>query len=325
MFSLAPLRPLWLDEVLQLSDTFHNNLHQTTDRVAHNPGGVPLPYVVQNLFVNAIGHPFYSARALAVLWAIAAMASFVWLTRLLHTSWLPAALSFALMPIALRYALEVRQYGPALAFVILATALLVYLDRQPSVWHAALYALALTCGIHSHPYVGFALLAHVIWAFRRPGARYVYSACALAILAFVPWFLFAHTYWFQAVSKGGYESNFTWRTPLMIPHELSGGGYFLTCAVLALAIYGYRESAIDSSAKKLLAFCILTPLPLVMAANLLFRYFFAIRQLIFILPPLCILSAEGLRALPRVPRAAVATFLLAIALGCDIHWFFKSF
>ncbi len=325
MFGLAPLRPLWLDEVLQLSDTYHNRLDETTDRVAHNPGGVPLPYLVQNIFVNKVGHPFYSARALAVLWAIAAMAAFVWLVRLLHTGWLPAAVSFALMPIALRYALEVRQYGPALAFVILATALLVWLDRQPSVWAAALYAFALACGLYSHPYVGFALLAHAIWVFRRPAARYVYPACAFAILSFVPWYLHSHTYWIQAVVKGGYQSNFTWRTMLMIPHELSGGGYVLTCAVLALAIYGYRRTAIEPSAKNLLALCILTPLPLVMAANILFRYFFAIRQLIFIIPPLCILFAEGLRALPKVSRVALSSFLLVLALGVDIHWFFKSF
>ena len=323
MFGLAPLRPLWLDEVLQLSDTYHNRLDETTDRVAHNPGGVPLPYLVQNIFVNSVGHPFYSARALAVLWAIAAMAAFVWLVRLLHTGWLPAALSFALMPISLRYALEVRQYGPALAFVVLATALLLWLDRQPSAGRAALYALALSGGLYSHPYVAFAIMAHAIWVFRRPSARYVFPACACAVLSFVPWYLHAHTYWIQAVIKGGYQSNFTWRTMLMIPHELSGGGYVLTCAVIALAIYGYRRTEIEPSAKNLLALCILTPLPLVMAANIVFRYFFAIRQLIFILPPLCILFAEGLRALPKVPRAALGTLLLLIAVGVDIHWFYK--
>lgn len=319
MFALAPLRPLWLDEVLQLSDTYHNRLDETTDRVAHNPGGVPLPYLVQNIFVNAVGHPFYSARALAVLWAVMAMASFIWLARQLHTGWLPAALSYALMPIALRYALEVRQYGPALAFVILATALLIWLDRQPTPGRAALYGFALACGLYSHPYTVFALLAHAVWALRRSAARYIFSSCAFAILAFIPWYLHSRAYWVQAVVKGGYQSNFTWRTMLMIPHELSGGGHVLTCAVIGLAVYGYRKTGIE---KNLLALCILVPLPLVAAANLLFRYFFAIRQLIFIVPALCILFAEGLRALPKTPRAIVASLLLCFALATDI---LKSF
>jgi hypothetical protein len=53
--ALAPLRPLWLDELLQLSDTWHHSLTQTLNSVAHNPGGVPLAYLAENLFVNEPG------------------------------------------------------------------------------------------------------------------------------------------------------------------------------------------------------------------------------------------------------------------------------
>jgi len=321
---LAPLRSLWLDEVLQLSDTYHHDLYQTIDRVAHNPGGVPLTYIFQNLFVNTLDHPFYAARFLAILWALAGMASLIWLVQLLETAWLPVAVAYALLPISLRYALEVRQYGPALAFSICATAVLVWLDHNPADFRAVIYGAVLALGLYSHPYLAFVIVAHMLWVIGRPSATYVFSASAIAVLCFLPWYVFASGYWNEAVVKEGYQSAFTWKTPLMIPHELSGGGYVLTCAVLALAVFGYRATAIPQSAKRLLLFCILVPLPLVMASNIMFRYFFAIRQLVYIVPPLCIFAVEGLRAIPKTPRTCLTVALLGFALFSDFRLFHQA-
>ena len=320
---LAPLRPLWLDEVLQLSDTYHHDLLDTINLVAHNPGGVPLSYIVQNLLLNLIDdYPFYVARAISILWAVAAMAGLIWLARLLDIAWLPVAACYALLPISLRYALEIRQYGPAITCCIAATALLMWLDREPNPRRTILYAGALTLGLYAHPYSAFVLFAHALWVFRRQSAKYAVVACLSAVLLFLPWYVVARDYWAHAVSTGGFQSGFTWKTPLMIPHELSGGGYVLTCSFLALAVYGYLRTQAPS--KNLLLLCILVPLPLVGIANLLFRYFFAIRQLVFIVPPLCILAAEGLRALPKkAPRATIATALAFLAIFFDFRWFYQ--
>jgi uncharacterized membrane protein len=314
---------LWLDEVLQLSDCYHNSLWHTIDRVAHNPGGVPLTYVVQNIFVNALGHPFYAARLLAILWAVGGMASLIWLVRLLGVSsdWLWPALAYALLPISLRYAIEARQYGPALALGVCATALLLWLDQQPGWSRAVVYVFVLTLGIYSHPYICFVTLAHMAWAYRRPAARYVLTACAISVLLFVPWYLFARSYWLEDVTRSSYPSSFAWKTPLMILHELSGGGYWLTGAMLALAVYGYRRSQIPDSGKQLLLLCILVPVPSVLVANTLFRYFFAIRQLLFIVPPLCVLATEGLRAIENRARLVIVIALTIGALVYDVRWF----
>jgi len=288
---IAPFRPLWLDEVLQLSDTYHHTMHQTIDRVAHNPGGVPLSYILQSVFVNGLGHPFYSARLLSILFAVTGMAAFIWLARLLQIPWFPVSLCYALLPISLRYALEIRQYGPALAFSILATALLIWLDDLPNPVRAASYGFVLVLGLYTHPYLGFVILAHMLWSLHRFSVRYVLAACASSLLLFLPWYLYARTFWSQAIVKGGYPSVFGWKTLLMIPHELSGGGYFLTCAMFALAAFGYRQTP----CKDLLLLTILVPLPLVILGDIWFRYFFAIRQLVFIVPPLCIFAVQGLR------------------------------
>jgi hypothetical protein len=164
-------------------------------------------------------------------------------------------------------------------------------------------------------------VAHALWALRRGGsAKYILAACFTAALLFLPWYLYARGFWADAVIQGGYKSSIGWKTPLMILRELSGGGYLLSAALLCLAAFGYRRTTIPTAGKQLLLLCTIVPLPLVILGNLQFHYFFAIRQLLFIVPPLCVLAAEGLPSFPIRP-ALVATLLALVAVGYDIHWF----
>jgi len=323
---LAPLRPLWLDELLQLSDTWRHSLAQTLNSVAHNPGGVPLAYLAENLFVNGTGVPFYMAHAFSIVCAVGGLASLIWLVRLLGArgGWRPAALVYALLPISLRYAVEARQYGPALAMSIGATALLVWLDQRPSWWKAFLYALVLALGMYTQPYVAFVAAAYLVWALRRQCFRFAFAGALVGALLFLPWYLYARGFWVQAVKEAGYRSSLNWTTPLMIARELSGGGYLLTAALLALAVHGYLRTRMPSSAKRLLLLWIVVPAPLVMLNDSLFHYFFAIRQLLFIVPPLCVLAGEGLEALQKAWRPLVAVALLAAACVYDVRWFGHS-
>jgi uncharacterized membrane protein len=311
---------MWLDERLQLSDTYQRTLSDTMARVAHNPGGVPLAYLAENVMVNAMGHPLYSAHLFSILCAVGGMASLIWLVKLLGapSAWQTAAVTYALLPLVLRYAVEARQYGPALAFSICATSLLVWLDRQPTWQRAALYAFALALGLYSQPYVGFTAVAHLLWALRRKSFKYVFGGCISAALLFLPWYVYVRALWAQAVAEGGYQSSVNWKTPLMLLRELSGGGYLLTLALIALAVRGYHR------ANRLLLFCVIIPIPLVLASNAWFHYFFAIRQLLFILPPLCILAAQGLATLPKPSRQAIAALLALIALVYDVRWFTQN-
>ena len=84
------------------------------------------------------------------------------------------------------------------------------------------------------------------------------------------------------------------------------------------------RTEMPTAAKRLLLLWIVVPVPLVMLANTLFHYFFAIRQLLFIVPPLCVLAGEGLEALQRGWRPLVAVALLAAACVYDVRWFGHS-
>ena len=110
----------------------------------------------------------------------------------------------------------------------------------------------------------------------------------------------------------------------MILRELSGGGYLLTGALLALSLGGFRRIQMSKSAKRLLLLWIVVPVPLAILGNLLFHYFFATRQLFFIIPPLCLLATEGIRALQNGWRPVVAVTLAAVACVYDVRWFSHS-
>jgi hypothetical protein len=175
--------------------------------------------------------------------------------------------------------------------------------------------------MYAQPYVAFVAIAHVLWSWRQVSFKFVLAGVALAAALFLPWYLYARDFWIHAVSEAGYQSSLNWKTPLMILRELSGGGYLLTLALVALAICGYCYTSMASPSKRLLLLWAVVPIPLVLAANALFHYFFAIRQLLFIVPPLCILAAEGLGALQKGWRTCVAAGLLLAAGVYDVRWF----
>ena len=326
---LAPLRPMWLDELLQLSDTWQHSLTETLDRVAHNPGGVPLAYLAENLLVNGTGQPLYMAHAFSIACAVGGLASLIWLVRLLSVTgvkgatggWPQAAILYAVLPISLRYAVEARQYGPALALSIGATALLAWLDERPGWGRASLYALALALGLYTQPYVAFVAAAHLVWAWRRRCFRFGLVGVAAAAVLFLPWYLYARGFWAQAVTEAGFQSSLNWKTPLLMMRELSGGGYLLTAVLVILAVRGYLRTGMPHSSKRLLLLWMVVPVPLVLVADSVFHYFFAIRQLLFIVPPLCVLAGEGLQALQPAWRPIVVAALTVVALVYDVRWF----
>lgn len=319
---LATRRPLWLDELMQLTSTYQRSCAQTLHFAALNPGGVPLGYLGQYAFVNALGHPVYTAHLFSIFCAMIGLASLLWLTQLLGIGdrWLWVALAFSALPLSLRYAVEARPYGAALAACILATALLVRLEQQPNFWRAFLYGAAVAIGIYLQPYSAFVAVAHFLWLWRRPAAKYVFFAGVCAALSFVPWYLYARTLWIRSVTGRGFTT-LTWRILPIIFRELSGGGYWLTGALLVLAWLGYRRTTMPKSTRHLLLLWAVVPLPLVILANSFFHYFFAIRQLFFVIPALCLLAVEGWLSIHGRWRLTLAIVLMVVAGIYDVRWF----
>ena len=98
-------------------------------------------------------------------------------------------------------------------------------------------------------------------------------------------------------------------------HEISGSGY-AGAAILAAGI----AFAVP---RRFWLFSIAGPVAAIFAANLVLHYFFATRQLIFVLPALALLFVSG----TTDPRRGKAAWLLAAFLAAsiyeDIQWFRK--
>ena len=177
-------------------------------------------------------------------------------------------------------------------------------------------------------HAAFVAAAHCVWAAKRSsttGRRIPLALCLgafAAVLLFLPWYRYAHSFWTQAIVDEGFHSSLGWKTPLVIFRELSGGGYALSAILLALAAYGYRHCELEPDTKFLLLAWIAVPLALALAADYAFGYFFAIRQLLFVLPPLCFLAAQGLGALPNnFATRVLAACILVLTTAYCVAWF----
>lgn len=314
--------PLWLDEVLQLLGTSSPDPRQAITWSAQNAGGVPLGYLVQWAFIRCLGDSPFAARLPS---AVAALLSALLLLRICREIALPrpsiALILFLILPLPLRYAVEARPYSLALLFTLCATEALLLLRRQPRFLYFAVYLTSAIAALYTQPYSGFLLAAHVLWLLRenRRLALQVAALLALSLAAFAPWYLHARSLWTGAILSSGIRFHLEPATFRLALREISGGGYAVSIPLITLGVYGAWRGNLTPSTKWMLVSAALVPPLCVLTADAWFGYFFAIRQLIFILPALVILSAEGTRLLIAQHRGLGTAVLTGLLLAATAH------
>ncbi len=318
LVALMTRTPLWLDEVLQLLGTSGPDPRHAITWAAQNAGGVPFGYLVQWGSLRLFGDSSLAARLPS---ALAALLSAFVLLRICRLIALPrpsiALILFLILPLQLRYAVEARPYSLALLFTLCATEVALHLRTQPGIPYFLLYLATAISALYTQPYSGFLLAAHAVWMLRenRTLAIRLSAVLALAGAAFAPWFLHARALWLDAVQTSGIHFQLEPATFLMAIREISGGGYAVSIPLITLALVGVFHGNLTTRNRWMLASFTLVPPVFVLAADAWFGYFFAVRQLIFILPALVILAAEGARILMAghlpLGTAALAALLLA--------------
>ncbi|MBN9660059.1 MAG: glycosyltransferase family 39 protein [Acidobacteria bacterium] len=320
--ALMARTPLWLDEILQLLGTTSADPRQAITWSAQNAGGVPLGYLIQWGFLHCLGNSPLVARLPS---ALAAVLSAWILLRICHEIALPrpsiALILFLILPLPLRYAVEARPYSLALLFTLVATEAALHLCRHPRALYFAIYLTSAIAALYTQPYSGFLLAAHAIWLLREKRSPTLHLVALLAVpaAAFVPWFLYARTLWAQSIQASGIHSHFEITTIRLILREICGGGYAVSIPLITLAVYGWVRGNLSSNHRWLLASSVMVPLVCVLAADAWFGYFFAIRQLVFILPALILLTAEGARLLLAQHRTLGTAVLATLLLSATAH------
>jgi hypothetical protein len=327
LFCVLPRLSLWLDEIRDLigvrSDGFTSVLEYTARKTA---AGVPLGYAAQYLSVRLFGWSTFTGRLPAALFSVAACLGLAVLARRLRIQHpLLPLLIFATFPLQLRYALEARPYSQALCLSIWCTIAFFSLVDRPGISRASLYALSIAAGLYTQPYSFFVPVAHLCWIVlarkiveRRRVLMFVCLAVGAAAFAFLPWALYAIEHWQRTAVSEGDRFAFTWKSPLMILKELIGGGYIGTAVTLSAACLGLRFGKLERDEKLFWVFYLAAPVVCAIVADAVFSYFLAIRQMIFVLAPLALLSSLGMDA--RIQRVLLVG-LLAVNTVADYEFF----
>jgi hypothetical protein len=324
---------LWLDEIIQLVGTRDLPLPNLMNYVASNSGGVPLGYILQSLLIHQAGYSPFIARFPSYLFAVLSCIGLIVVDRLAGVG-RPAlsVLLFATLPLHVRYALEARPYEQALCVTVWMTAVFLALVKKPSPPRATAYSALVLTGLYTHPFSAFVAVSHLFWVLLVPGrserrrvAVTAGVALFIAFVGFLPWLLYAHSGWVSALPPVQVGSGLSARTPLMIVRELTGAGYAGSLLFIGVAAAAIRNKRLPPSTRLFLFFITIGPILLACIADATAGYFFAIRQIIFALPGLILLSALGIDALLQESRSRAACILVGSMMLANsagiIGWF----
>jgi mannosyltransferase len=327
--ALVPVRPLWLDEVLQLVGTKPSNTVAEVIRyVPQNPGGVPLGYLVQHGFLALAGMSDAAARTPSVMFGLGTVLAVIVLARCLGVErpWVTGVV-FAALPITLRYAVEARPYSQAVFLSVLSTLAFLWWVQRRGAGRLIAYALILITGLYSQPFTIFTAGAHVAWLAweRRWGeARRCATVVFLAALSFLPWLVYSRSGWTTTIQASEFRFAANWKMPLLLIRELTGAGYLGAALLLGLALVGYRAPADKPprrSNRRLLLLLAVVPVAGGLLADAAFGYFLAIRQFLWVLPPLAILAGIGLDGMRKPAAVAACVALLAVSVAGATKYF----
>ena len=332
LLALIDLKPLWLDEVLQLQGTRGGNWQTLVQHVLQNAGGAPLGYLGQQWLISIAGCSIWSARVLSVVAGAGSLALLVVVGKQLcmrRSTILVGAAFWAVCPLGVRYSLEGRPYMQALLFAMGAVAAQLELERTGKVRWAVVLAACLSAAVYSQPFAVFAPLGFAAWNAWQARRRLSYLvltglAYAAAGLSFLPWLMVAHAHWRHAIAVG--HGGFAWTPSLfaVLFRECVGDGYPAAVPVTILAAAGgyamARRPFRDPRLPVLSA--VLAGVVLGLVADAKFNYFFATRQVIYMVPFLLLLAAEGVMFLwasgrYRAAAAVAAAVFIAAAITKD--------
>lgn len=315
ILAFLPRLSLWLDEILTLVASGKPDTAQLIEHLRTTAGGTPLAFLVPHWSMQLLGDGAFAGRLPSALASIAACIGIYVLARRYGFRWpLAVLVLFALCPLQFRYAMEARPYALAFCLTVWAT---VAITRPLTRWTAVAYAaLVISSGL-TLAYALFVPLAHFIALRAERRKLLLIAASGLATLsALVPWYLYFREDWVRELAHER-VAPWDWRTPLVFLREITGAGYIGTALAAIGVVQGMRRTGAS-----LLWWWLLVPIVLIPPANIAFHYFFAVRQMIYVLAPLALLFVFGIEHWGRRGCLLLAALLAAFVFE-DVKWVTK--
>ncbi len=326
---------LWLDEIIQITRFSHADLKSSLLDLREEVAAAPLDYLIQRSVIALAGTSDAAARFHAAAFGSLSLLAFYRLGVLLAPASLVGAAGFpspalaataimAAFPLHIAYSQEGRPYSLLFLLTVCgAVAALEAVLRGGRIWLIHWFFSVLL--LYSSYQAVLALLGQaalllglMLLRRERPHAvrprdllPFAISASA-AVTCFLPWLLWS----FQSTQSSFQENFFSFGFLLRLLKESSGGSLPLSLLLLGLLAAGLRPGRPrdQRATVAILLSWFLIPLLAVLLLDHFRGYFFAIRQLLFAMPPLLIGVGIGLKTLrPRLGvLAAGACFLLGV-------------
>lgn len=323
LLACLSLRPLWLDEVLQLAGTMSPSVAALLRWIPYSIGASPLGYLVQRPFVLAAGPSPFWARLPAAAFSVAGCVALIGFCRALdlpRRAWLLALLLFAIIPSQFRYAVEARPYSQALWLSILSMILLFNLFRSPTATKFGIFTLINVAALYTQPYSALPAIGMTVWALctsphdnRRRLALPAAVCWIVSIGLYIPWYLYSWPTW-HAGEQNSAIPQFHWTAGLVqdVFKSLSGGTFLASLLLLALVIVGVWTPLLPKQLRLLLLFSAGFVVGSVLIADAWKGYFFAARQILFAVPLLVVLAGLGLWQCFERSRPLATILLIAL-------------
>ena len=324
---------LFGDELFSHHIAAAGSLSDMFDRFGETESTPPVFYVLAWLSAK-LGDATVWVRLPSALAGAAAVAVVYLLGRRIGgtVAGLVAAALVAVLPFAIWFGVEARAYGLLLVLVPLSTlALLRGLDGGGTKWWVVYWAVT-TLTLYTHYAAGLAVAVQVVWALvvARSHRPAIFAVNAAVLLAFLPWIPEV-----EESALGVSSAGLTLETLLTEPLRVAFGtpaidavdvpgllGLVLLAVADAVALVAFlvmreRRSAADRAPIRreywLLAALIAGVPLLTYLYSAIDLSIYSPRNLITILPYLCVGAGLVIAALPRRALAPVATLLLAAA------------
>lgn len=323
LLACLSLRPLWLDEVLQLAGTMTSSVAALLRWIPYNIGASPLGYLVQRPFVLASGPSPFWARLPAAVFSMAGCVSLIGLCRALDLPrrvWLSSLLLFALVPSQFRYAVEARPYSQALWLSILSITLSLHLFKFPTATKFGIFTLVNAAALYTQPYSALPAIGMTICAFcagphdnRRRIALTAAICWIVSVALYIPWYYYSWPTWHVGEQNSAIPQ-FHWTASLAqdVFKSLSGGTFLASLLLLALVIVGMSAPLFPRQLRLSLLFSAAFVVGSVLMADAWKGYFFAARQILFAVPLLVVLAGIGLWQCFERSRPLATILLIAL-------------
>ena len=324
-------KSLWLDEAMSIT-LVQLGWHDFLRALVHRQANMALYYFLLRMWIR-LGTTEWLVRSLSVIAGVATIPAIYLLGKILfgpRVGKIAAALC-CFHVFLIRYSQEARGYSLVVLLAALSSYFFVLSIRNPSLKNWGAYVATSVLMVYAQVFGGWVLISQ--WAslllLRRhvPWRRFLCSAALISLLisplAYCLFFLSDRSQlaWLKKPSVGDLY-NFSF--------DLTGDGGFLlllmNLALLVVALSGVLREWRSSDTGNLWSYAFLATwlgLPVVMLVMISWRWpVFLPRFLIFCVPPLLLLVAQGLSRLgSKIIFAAAGIVLLGLSLNGDFSYY----